>query len=184
VVKTGNLPKGDDFLPGVSIQKLRQIYRDEKGAKQKLRILIAIHRKEGKSIDDISDFTDIKRRTVHEILRRFIERGIDAKDNRPKSGRPAKLSVKQRQELVSALEQGPPHNRTGLWSTKDVAELIRKRYGVKYTNAHVWELLTVAGFSLQRPRPRHYKTATREEVIHFKKRLQCWRGITGNKGLS
>jgi len=184
VVKTGNLPKGEDFLPVVSIEKLRQIYREEKGAKQKLRILIAIHRKEGKSIDDISDFTDIKRRTVHETLRRFLGRGIDAKDNRPKSGRPAKLSVKQRQELISTLEQGPAYNKTGLWSTKEVAELIRKRYGVKYTNAHVWELLTAVGFSLQRPRPRHYKAAPKAEVNRFKKRLQCWRGITGRKVLS
>lgn len=56
MVLTGNLPKGDDFLPVVTIQELRQIYKEEKGAKQKLRILISIHRKENKSIDDISDF--------------------------------------------------------------------------------------------------------------------------------
>jgi transposase len=160
------------------------MYRDEKGVKPKLRILCAIHRKEGKSLDDIADFTDMKRRTVHETLRRFIERGIDAKDSKPKSGRPAKLSATQRQELIMALEQGPPYNRTGLWSTKEVAELIRKEYGVKYTNAHVWDLLTTVGFSLQRPRPRHYKAPSKKDVRRFKKRLQCWRGISGKRDLS
>jgi hypothetical protein len=55
------LPKGDDFLPGVSIQELRRLYRVEKRAKPKLRLLCAIHRKEGKSIDDMAGYTNMKR---------------------------------------------------------------------------------------------------------------------------
>lgn len=178
-----NLPKDEDFLPCDSVQELRELYEKEKKAKPKLRLLCAIHRKEGKSIDDIAGFTNMKRRTVHETLRRFVERGIDAKDSIKQKGRPPKLTEKQRGELIERLDHGPPYNRTGLWTTKEVRELIRKEFGVKYTHAHVWELLTVVGFSLQRPRPKHYKAPSEEEIERFKKRLQCWQNITGRKAL-
>jgi len=176
-----NLPKGDDFLPGVSIQELRGLYKAEKKAKPKLRLLCAIHRKEGKSIDDIAGFTNMKRRTVHETLRRFVDRGISAKDSIKQTGRPPELTLKQRKKLVLRLEQGPSYNKGGLWTTKDVREYIRKEFGVTYTHGHVWELLKATGFSLQRPRPRHYKAPSKREITDFKKRLQCWRNITGEK---
>ena len=136
-----SLPKGVDFLPGVSIRKLRRLYREEQKAKPKLRVLCAIHRKEGKSIDDIAGFTNMKRRTVHETLRRFVERGISAKDSIKQSGRPPELTEKQRRKLIAILDRGPSYNRSGLWTTKEVRELIRKEFGVEYTHSHVWELL-------------------------------------------
>lgn len=176
-----NLPKGDDFLPGVGIAELRRMYREEWKAKPKVRVLCAIHRKEGRSIDDIAVFVNLKRRTVHETLRRFVERGISAKDSVKQSGRPPKLSEKQRRRLIAVLERGPPHNRHGLWTTKEVRELIWREFGVEYTHSHVWELLMAAGFSIQRPRPRHYKAPSEREIRRFKKRLQCWRGTTGEE---
>jgi transposase len=172
------LPKGDDFLPDVSIQELRRLYKKEQKAKPKLRLLCAIHRKEGRSLDDITGFTNMKRRTVHDTLWRFVERGIDAKDSITQTGRPPALTLKQRKKLIQRLEEGPPYNKDGLWTTKDVQEYIRKEFGVSYTHSHVWEILTAIGFSLQRPRPRHYKAPSNKEVDDFKKRLQCWRDIT------
>ena len=162
-----NLPKGEDFLPRVSIRELRKMYRVEQKAKPRLRVLFAIHRKEGSSIDDIAAFTNMKRRTVHETLRRFVERGIEAKDSIKQTGRPPKLTEQQRRKFIRKLERGPPYNHSGLWTTKEVRELIRKDFGVKYAHGHVWELLTAAGFSLQRPRPRHYKAPLKKEGQAF-----------------
>lgn len=178
-----NLPKGEDFLPRVDIEELRKLYHKEKEAKPKLRLLCVIHRKEGSSLDEIVSYTNMKRRTVHDTLRRFMDRGIDAKDSKKRSGRPSKLSEKQRKRLIARLERGPPYNRNGLWTTKEVREIIRKEYGVKYTHAHVWELLKTAGFSIQRPRPRNYNRPPDEEIKRFKKRLQCWRNVTEEKDL-
>jgi transposase len=174
-----NLPKGEEFLPGTSLKELRKLYREETKAKPKLRLLCAIHRKEGKSLDDIVDMTNMKRRTVHAILKRFIERGVDAKESIKQEGRPNRLTEKQQKDLIKRLEQGPPHNRSGLWSTKEVRALITEKYGIEFTVGHVWEMLKVAGFSLQRPRLKHYKSPPAQEVNHFKKRLHSWRRNTG-----
>lgn len=162
-----NLPKGEDFLPNNSLQKLERLYATENRAKPKIRLLCAIHRKKAASLDDIAEITNLKRATVHSILRRFQERGINGKDAIKQTGRPPFLTLKQRKEIVRQLEKGPPKNRTGLWSTKEVQEFIKQKYGVKYTNVHVWELLRALGFTVQKPRPRHRKAPDAEEVERF-----------------
>ena len=49
------LPKGANFLPDITTDKLQNMYAAEQHAKSKLRLLAAIHRRQGTSIDDIAD---------------------------------------------------------------------------------------------------------------------------------
>ena len=176
-----NLSKGDSFLPNVSLRDLRNAYEAEQNAKAKVRLLCAIHRKDDKSTDSIMEMTRLSKSTVHDILHRFVERGLAGKNGIKQDGRPPKLSIKQRRKLIGILDRGPPYNKTGLWTTKEVRETIRKEFGVEYTHTHVWELLSAAGFSIQKPRPRNYKAPSKWKMTHFKKRLQCWRSITGKR---
>jgi transposase len=126
------LPKGVDFLPGVSLRELQRAFEKEKFAKPKLRLLCAIHRKKSESLDEITAQTGLKRRTVHETLRRFCERGLAGKDSIRQEGRPPHLTLRQRRKILKKLAAGPSHNKTGLWTTKEVRELIRKECGVEY----------------------------------------------------
>lgn len=178
-----NLAKGHDFLPGVSVGRLRVMYDWEKNVKSKLRLLSAIHRKQGKSIDEIAGILSKSRRTVHGWLTRFQKRGIDGKNSIKQTGRPATLTLSQRKNLVKDLERGPPHNRSGLWSTKDVRDLLKRKYHIEFVNQHVWRMLVSLGFSMQRPRKRHYKHPSNEEIAQFKKKLDDKSGITERKDL-
>lgn len=67
-----------------------------------------------------------------------------------------KLSDAQREELRGVIERGPQEAgfSTGLWTGPMVGDLIRQRYGVRYHNHYVPELLHQLGFSVQRPRKR------------------------------
>jgi transposase len=166
------LEKGNRFLPDVSLHQLKKLYQSEQKVKPKLRLLCGIHRKKGESIDYIADLLSKPRRTVHGWLVRFKERGISAKDSIKQSGRPPQLTIDQRKDLVKRLERGPPNNPSGLWTTKEVKALIKKKYGLIFVNQHVWRLLDNLGFSLQRPRKRHYKSASTEEIKQFKKKQE------------
>jgi len=177
------LPRSESFLPSVSLGELHKLYSVEQKAKPKLRLLCAIWRKEGDSLDAIASGLSMPRRTVHETLRRFDERGIAGKDSIRQSGRPANLKPKQRKELARHLLRGPPGNPSGLWTTKEVRQFIKKRYGVEYHKCYVWELLRAGGFSLQKPRNRNYRTANPEEQARFKKKLPGWRAIIAGKDL-
>ena len=179
-----NLSKGDDFLPRVSEAKLKKIYKMEQEGRPKLRLLCALQRKKGKSIDQIATMIQMPRRTVHKYLWRFEEKGIAAKNTVKQPGRKPALSPKKRQQLVRELEKGPPYNRTGLWNTKQVRELISKRFGVRFGHQHVWRILVACGFSVQRARPRHSQTATKAEIKAFKKKRVDSSDIIKKKDLS
>jgi len=177
------LPKGKEFLFSVSKQRLQKLYDEEKNAKAKIRLLSAIHRKKSKSIDEIAYLLSKNRRTIHSWLVRFNERGIDGKDSRKAPGKIPSLTIKQRERLITTLERGPPHNPTGLWSTKEVRELIAKKFKRRFVKQHVWRMLVSLGFSMQRPRKRHYQRATDEEIMQFKKKLNEKLDITARKDL-
>jgi transposase len=178
-----NLSKGNEFLCDVSMQRLQKLYDVETNAKAKIRLLSALHRKKGKSIDEISYLVSKHRRTVHSWLVRFRDRGIDGKDSKKAPGKRPELTLKQRKELVRILERGPPHNPKGLWSTKEVRELITKKFKRTYVKQHIWRLLITLGFSMQRPRKQHYKRPDEEELKRFKKKLGDKQNITERKDL-
>lgn len=178
-----SLGKGNDFLPGISLAELKNLYVNEKQAKAKQRLLCALHRKQGKSIDDIKSIMQMQRRTVHGCLKRFDENGISAKDDGKRSGRPPLLTEKQRKSLVKELEAGPPYNKSGLWTTKKVRDLLKRKYGITFVSQHVWRVLTSMGFTMQRPRKRHYKSAPDAEIEAFKKTRSGRQGATGRKAL-
>ena len=148
-----------------------------------MRLLAAIHRKKGKSLDDIAYHVNAWRNTVHGWLRNFSFRGVKAKDSIRQTGRPVSMTLGQRKKLVKDLERGPPHNSSGLWTTKEVMGLLEEKYKQKYVKQHVWRLLVSLGFSLQRPRKQHYLRPSGEELAVFKKKLDDNQDTIGEKGL-
>ncbi|MBU0980963.1 MAG: winged helix-turn-helix domain-containing protein [Nanoarchaeota archaeon] len=177
------LAKGNAFLPTTSIRRLQTLYDKEKNVNSKLRLLSAVHRKRGESIDKIAYLLSKPRRTVHGWLTRFQERGISGKDSIKQTGRPVTLTLTQRKNLVKDLERAPPHNATGLWSTKELKVLLKRKYHVEFVNQHVWRLLVSLGFSMQRPRKQHYKKPGEEEITQFKKKPDEKLDITVRKDL-
>ena len=165
---TWHLPKGDDFLPEISVDELRQSYETEQGGWPKIRLLVAIKRKEGQPMDVIAEQLQISRTAVNETLHRFLERGVPAKDAKKRSGRPKELSNAQLKNIRKRLIAGPRKGQSPLWTTKMVMAHVEKKYRQKYTARHMRRLLRQLGFSVQKPRPRHYQ-ADLEKQAYFKK---------------
>lgn len=163
-----NLPKGEDFLPKISLGTLRSLYEDENSYKAKIRLLVALKRKEGQSMDEIASQLEMKRITVNLTLHRFQERGIPAKNDEKRSGRPQELSRPQLKNLRKQLLKGPRKGQNPLWTTKMVMGYVEQRYAKKYTVRHMRRLLHQLGFSIQKPRPRHYMADVKQQE-HFKK---------------
>lgn len=80
--------------------------------------------------------------------------GVKALAAKPHPPRAAKLSDGQKEELVKLLLAGPlaAGFSTDLWTCARVAELVRKRFRVKYHPAHLGRVLHDLGFSPQKPR--------------------------------
>jgi transposase len=66
------------------------------------------------------------------------------------------LDAAQHKELVGILLAGPQAAgfRNDLWTCPRVAQVIERRFGVRYHPAHVWKLLGKLGWSCQQPEQR------------------------------
>jgi transposase len=71
------------------------------------------------------------------------EGGPEALAAKPHPGKPPRLTAAQRRRLGELLREGPRQHGYGteLWTLARVAELIRRRFGVRYHPGHVWYLL-------------------------------------------
>ncbi len=149
---TWNLTRGKEFLPDFSLNELKQYATAEKKAQPRLRLLVALNRKEGKSIDQIADTAGLHRRAVHDILHRFEEHGIQAAESLPKSGRHNRLAVSQLKDLKKRLLKSPKASGfdEGFWNRCMVRQLIRRQYSVRFCKSWILQLLTRLGFSYKK----------------------------------
>lgn len=109
------------------------------------------------------------------------EQGLEAK---PVPGRPPQLNGRQKNTLTRMLLKGARGcgYSTDLWTTRRVAEVIGKKFGVDYHPNHMWRFLRYLGWSCQKPEKRAYERD--EEKIekwkrykwpHIKKSQKTWR---------
>ncbi|KCZ71029.1 transposase [Candidatus Methanoperedens nitroreducens] len=163
-------PRGESFLPDFSIDELNDLYQKEGDPKAKIRLLAAILRKEGRTLEEVSFTIKHPLTTVGDWLRRLHVEGISRKNNKKQSGRPKRLTDKQIENLKPILfksphEQGFPFI---IWTTKLVIQLIEKLYNVSYKPLQVRRILHRLGLSCQKPRPAHRK-ANKQLQEEFKK---------------
>ena len=175
------LKKRDGFLVDLSLPELKKSYHLEKNAKAKLRLLAAVQRKEGKTLDDIASFLQKPKTTIHDWLRRLEDGGIKNIYDIKQTGKPAKLTKQQLDELEKVLDESPQKQGLPftLWTTKLVQYIIIKLFNVKYELWNVWMIVTKLDFSLKVPRQENRK-ANKKLQEKFKVELKKKFNITLN----
>ena len=111
---------------------------------------------EGLSFHEIARRVGCHASSVMRWKRALAKAGSKGLEPKPASGRPCKLTKRQKQRLVGYLAKGAMAQgyRTDLWTTQRIAELIERRLGVRYHRDHVGRLLHQLGWSHQKPERR------------------------------
>ena len=109
---------------------------------------------EGLSPVEVACQLGVDRRSVRRWKATARSGGIAAVSAKPAAGRPRRLTARHLTRLRRLLLQdaqavGPP---TDLWTCPRVAEIIHRRFGVRYHVHHVGRLLHELGWSPQKPR--------------------------------
>lgn len=141
----------------------------------KIRIQAARMLEKGIPAVRIAEELGVARTSVQRWKKIIATHGIEALKVIPEAGRPGQLSEADLKWLSPALREGAAAHGFGtdLWTLKRVNELIRKRFGLNYSDVHVWRLLGKMGFSSQKPE-RQAKERDEEAV-------QLWRKKTWPK---
>lgn len=177
----GWMKKGEEFIPKYNIEELKKLYQKERDGKAKLRLLAAILRKEGKSLDYISESIQIPKTTVHDWLSRLESKDMDGLVDDKRSGRPSWLSQEQKEELKKVLSESPEKQDIPfkVWTTSLVQYVIYKLFNVKYKPRNVTKIAKKLGFAIKVARSKNKKASTKAQD-EFKKKLKEKYGIILN----
>lgn len=124
---------------------------------------------QGKSRAEVAKLVGASWRSVARWKKAIGKGGLDALAAKPHPGAKPKLTNAKQQQLLKVLQRGAWKSgyETNLWTCRRIAEVIEKRFGVKYDTSHVWRLLYRRGWSCQKPmrRPREQDRAAVEAWI-------------------
>ena len=174
MTKTQRLPKGEEFMPDVSIGQLENAIKKEKNVGAYNRLRAALKRKEGKTLHEIEDILDKSIRTVGRWLHRMHHMGLAGRYHNKHPGAACKLKPEQLVELKEDLIAGPVKCgfESGMWTAPMIIIHVRNKFGVEYKSSGMEDLLHRMGFSWRKARPKHPKAASEEEKAKFKKKLR------------
>lgn len=117
---------------------------------RRISVLLAVVR--GEAIAAIARTWDISRQSVYNWIVAFMAQGMDSLWYRKSSGRPPKLTKKQRAQLKEVVKAGPEAAgfQTACWTTVLIQQVIYHEFGVLYSRQYVADLLHGLGFSYQK----------------------------------
>ncbi len=146
---------------------MEALYKKEEDSKVKERLFLVM-RVEGDSMLPAHVAKEMRRSKpwASYWLERFSEEGVDGLRDKPREGRPPKISEEVQMEIKREISS----RREG-WTTDQVTQLIEERGHVKYHFTHVYRLMHRWGFKEKVPQRRHINTASIEEKQDFKKRM-------------
>jgi transposase len=154
-------------------KKLEELYHREKDSKAQLRLLALIHRKDGKTYQEIGDILRKPFTTIKDWIKRVEKRGLKGIYDEQKPGRPFKLTSEEFKDLEMDLAKSPKElgYKQDIWTTGLVRDHIKEKYNVNYGLRNVRKILHKAGFSPQKARPKHYK-ADKGEQEKFRREFE------------
>jgi transposase len=131
-----------------------QVVQARKDLDMALRIQALLLVSQGMGELRAAQIVGVGRRTLQEWIFKYRAGGLDALVKGPYPGRKPKLTEAQLQELDRIIEQGPESIGldTGVWTAPLVADVIKKRFGVRCHPDHVRRILRRLYFSVQLPK--------------------------------
>ena len=145
------VPENAHLSSRVAIRNPRSGFMRPKGSAAKLearRRLAASLLAKGRGIREVARTIGAAPSSVKRWKDALEQGGKNALKSKPHTGRPSRLSPKQRQHLLFMLKRGPQaaKMRTDRWTCRLIGRMIRQCFGVKYHPDHVSRILRGLGW--------------------------------------
>ena len=145
-----------------------KLAKTHKSVRMRLRFMALAHFQEGHSRYAIAQFLKVSRPSVNKWITQYHQNGIDGLVDKKTTGRPYRLSDKQRQQLADYVRQEAKSETGGRLIGADIQAYIKKEFELHYHLSSVYKLLHKMGFSWITSRSRHPKQSNEAQEA-FKK---------------
>jgi transposase len=158
----------------LTVEELRAAAAREGDARIARRILAIAMVLAGHPRQVAAEARAMEAQTLRDWVIRYNEHGLAGLEDRPRPGRPTRLSDEQEAELDGWVEQGPDLKKDGVvrWRRFDLREKIRERFGVTMHVRGVGKILRRLNFRRISVRPQHPQSDEAAQQA-FKKTSAC-----------
>jgi putative transposase len=135
----------------VSLRVLEQWIKHHDGSARVLRRLLFIRlRYKGESVASAAESVSVTTQTGYNWQERWNKDGPAGLIPRYAGGHPSKLSSAQKEKLRECL------NKQDHWTTSEVQQLVRSRFGISYSRDQIRRILRSFGLQPEKPHHREY----------------------------
>lgn len=141
----------------IKVRTLRRLARLEGNGRVTARLLAIANALDGMSRKAAAEAAGMDRQTLRDWIHRYNEAGVEGLRDKPRSGRPARLTEGEQAVFKALILRGPDPERDGVssWRIEDLCRIAEERFGVTYRESGMLRLVKSLGLSWQKTRPRH-----------------------------
>ena len=142
-----------------SAADLRRTARHEVDRRAAMRMIGIAETIDGEDRQTAAERADMSDQALRDAIKRYNAEGIEGLYDRPHTGRPSKLSEKQRDELREIVVKGPDVEAEGLsaYTRDDLVKIANDKWKITYNPTSIGRILRSLGLSRQKSRPSHPK---------------------------
>jgi transposase len=143
----------DDLAP----EALRRRARHEPNRRASLRMLAIANALEGMSRAEAARLAGMERQALRDAVVRYDAEGLAGLYDRPKPGRPQRLSEAEQAALAGRVFTAPDPERDGVaaWTRADLCAWLEARFGKAFHPSSLSRVLKRLDLSHQKVRPVH-----------------------------
>jgi transposase len=135
---------------------LRRQARHEPNRRAALRMLAIANALEGMSRAEAARLAGMERQALRDAVLRYNAEGTSGLYDRPKPGRPERLSEAEQAALAARVFRGPDPERDGVaWTRADLCGWLEARFGKRFHPSSLSRVLKRLDLSRQKARPVH-----------------------------
>ncbi len=151
-------------------EALRRHARHEPSRRAALRMLAIANALEGMSRAEAARLAGMERQALRDAVVRYNVEGLAGLVDRPKPGRPERLSEAEQAALAARVFRGPDPQRDGVatWTRADLCAWLEARFGKRFHPSSLSRVLRRLDLSWQKVRPVHPKADPKTQA-RFKK---------------
>ena len=146
----------------------KSLISKETNGRLRIRLLAMLHIREGANRTETAKYLKVNRRMVNDWAKRFFNEGLDGLKEKPRTGRPKKLTIEQLSQFSEYVKSEAVKPNGGRLNGHDFANYIDDKFDVRYTVQNVYLLLHQLNFSWITSRSKHPKQSE-EKQEDFKK---------------
>jgi transposase len=143
-----------------------QLRRDEKFS-QGVRLYAVYQIALGRKTEELQSMYNTSHKAICNWVNRYNAQGVEGLKERPRSGRPGRLSEEDKIQLRRVVLSSPAEQgfSSAAWTWATVSEYIRLTFDVNYKKAQIYNILHSIGLGFQKGKGFVPETEGRKEAV-------------------